>query len=95
MKLSYQYEETSPKTTVEIHKDATLTEVLDAFLAFTVAVGYSQDNVDEYIADLAKDLGTHLEEKLTYCYRCNVPTGSSAIGPVDVYCTDCGHTKDS
>lgn len=47
MKLEHQYDELSPKVTMEIRKDANLDEVVEAFKLFLMACSYHSDSVEK------------------------------------------------
>jgi hypothetical protein len=54
MTFMSQYEEYAPTVTIEVHEDANIEELLESFVTFAVATGYSKDAVDAAIRNKAE-----------------------------------------
>lgn len=56
MKWEHQYSQADAKVTMELNKDATVTEVLDDFARFLIICGYHADSIKrsfkEYVAKI-------------------------------------------
>jgi len=104
MKFEHQYDESSPKITVEVDKDSPFPELLDAFVSFSTAITYSKDTIEGCIKDLADSYDTEcyidvsnftngkLSTPVSFCSNCKLdtPTKITANGSI---CAECSCLK--